>query len=397
MRCMEAATAGDARAMGPIYERHHRGLLAFCRHMLGSREAAEQVVRDTFRSAQRELARSEEPVALRPWLYAIACNRCMAILRAGAPPRHDDSVRGLGRLPVDERAALLLAEDGDLGPEEIGQVLGVPVERAEALVVHARDSLIAPRRPLTAACAAVRAELARPGTGEMRRSYLRRHLRECPRCRGYRESVRRQHAALSAPVAASAGLREAAVGAGPPPRRLPVAKLAIGAALAAVAILAILAVVDALSEGTSKPAAKPPVADAAQPPRPKAAPAAAAPAHRRRNQHRRHHRRHHRRAEQAQTAAAAPAPQPVAQPAPAPPPPVATSKPKQSKSRKDKGSGDGKRKQPTTSRPKTERPDKAPKAPKAPQPAAPEGSATGGAAAPPAESDEPGTKGHGGG
>jgi DNA-directed RNA polymerase specialized sigma24 family protein len=382
----------DDRAMADIYDRYHRGLLSFCRHMLGSREDAEEAVGGTFRLAQRALAESEEPVALRPWLYAIARNRCIAILRAGATPRHEDALHDLGRLPVDERAALLLAEDGDLPPDEIAQVLGVPGEQAEALVVRARDSLIAPRRPLTDACSAVRVELARPGTGQMSRAQLRRHLRDCPRCRGYRESVRRQHTALAAPVAASAALREAAVGTAPRERRRPpVAKLAIGALVVVIAVLGIIAGVNALSQGASTPVTKPPIADAAQAPARKPTPATA-PADPRPAQHRRRHRRHHHRTKPAATAAEAPAPAP--QPAPAPAPRVVKPRPA-----KEKGQKHGGATGPTQNRPvqipKAPKPPKAPKAPKAPQgqsPAPPQAppSAAGGTAAPPTESDHRG-------
>jgi len=272
----------DERAMAAIYDRHHRGLLSFCRHMLGSREEAEEAVRETFQLARPALERSEEPVEVRPWLYAIARNRCIAMLRAGAAPPHEEALHDLARLPVDERAALLLAEDGELTPDEIARVLGVPDDRAEAMVVRARDSLIAPRRPLTDACSAVRVELARPGEGPMPRSHVRRHLRDCPRCRGYRESVRRQHAALTAPVVPSAGLRAAAVGADAPGERrprhvpLPSPRLALVAGLAVVAVLAVVAGVTALSSGTSTPPAKPPAASAnAQKPKPSSSAATA--------------------------------------------------------------------------------------------------------------------------
>jgi DNA-directed RNA polymerase specialized sigma24 family protein len=385
----------DERAMADIYDRYHRGLLSFCRHMLGSREDAEEAVGGTFRLAQRALADSEEPVALRPWLYAIARNRCIAILRAGAAPRHDDALHDLGRLPVDERAALLLAEDGDLPPDEIAQVLGVPGEQAEALVVRARDSLIAPRRPLTDACSAVRVELARPGTGQMSRAQLRRHLRDCPRCRGYRESVRRQHTALAAPVAASAALREAAVGTAPRERRRPpVAKLAIGALVAVIAVLGIIAGVNALSQGASTPVTKPATADAAQAPARKPTPATA-PADPRPAQHRRRHRRHHHRTKPAATAAAAPAPAP--QPAPAPAPRVVKPRPAKEKAHKHGGATGPTQNRPVQipKAPKAPKAPRAPKAPKAPQgqsPATPQAppSAAGGTAAPPAEPDHRG-------
>src|SRR3712207_3724651 len=77
-----AVRRGDDAAFEVIYDRYHRGLLAFCRHMLGSREEAEDALQQTFVSAYRALARHEDDLDLRPWLYTIARNRCLSLLRA---------------------------------------------------------------------------------------------------------------------------------------------------------------------------------------------------------------------------------------------------------------------------------------------------------------------------
>src|SRR5437764_11777589 len=77
-----AVRAGDTAAFEEIYDRYARGILAFCLHMLGSREAAEDALQLTFVSAYRALQRVESSIALRPWLYTIARNRCLSELRA---------------------------------------------------------------------------------------------------------------------------------------------------------------------------------------------------------------------------------------------------------------------------------------------------------------------------
>ncbi|MFL5957484.1 MAG: RNA polymerase sigma factor [Solirubrobacterales bacterium] len=226
---------GDERAFEALYDRHHRGILAFCRHMLGSREEAEDAVQHTFLSAYRALRDSEQDVALRPWLYAIARNRCLSMLRArreddpladAAEPsvvglaaeveRREDLrqlLRDLHRLPDDQRAALVLAEVADLGHDEIAQVIGVPRPKVKALVFQARESLIASRRAREIPCSEIRAELATLRGGALRRSHLRRHLSECPACRGYREEVRRQRASLAVllPVVPGVGLKRATI------------------------------------------------------------------------------------------------------------------------------------------------------------------------------------------
>jgi hypothetical protein len=47
--------AGEAAAFEEIYDRYARGMLAFCMHMLGNREAAEDALQLTFVSAYRAL------------------------------------------------------------------------------------------------------------------------------------------------------------------------------------------------------------------------------------------------------------------------------------------------------------------------------------------------------
>jgi DNA-directed RNA polymerase specialized sigma24 family protein len=61
------------------FERLAAGLLGFCRHMVGSPEDAEDAVQHTFTAAFRDLARpTQRPVALKPWLHAIARHRCLS-------------------------------------------------------------------------------------------------------------------------------------------------------------------------------------------------------------------------------------------------------------------------------------------------------------------------------
>src|SRR3954470_13008093 len=81
-RLVERVRSGSEAAFEAIFDRHHRGILAFCRHMLGSVEEAEDAVQHTFMAAFRELVASDKPIQLKPWLYTIARNRCLTALRA---------------------------------------------------------------------------------------------------------------------------------------------------------------------------------------------------------------------------------------------------------------------------------------------------------------------------
>ena len=81
-RLVEQVRAGSARAFEEIYDRHHRGILAFCRHMLGSHEEAEDVVQHTFTAGYQSLLADERQITLKAWLYVVARNRCLSLLRA---------------------------------------------------------------------------------------------------------------------------------------------------------------------------------------------------------------------------------------------------------------------------------------------------------------------------
>ena len=76
-RLVAALRRGDETAFEAIYDRHHRALLGFCRHMLGSHEEAEDALQRVFVSAHGHLCDGTAHVNLKPWLYTIARNRCV--------------------------------------------------------------------------------------------------------------------------------------------------------------------------------------------------------------------------------------------------------------------------------------------------------------------------------
>ena len=262
---------GNETAFEVVFERYGASILSFCRHMLGSQEEAEDAVQHTFASAYGDLQRDDDrELRLKPWLYTIARNRCLSMLRA----RHDDlpvdrepATAGLAeqverraelrellddltQLPPEQRAALLLAEAEDLSHSEIADVLDCKVPRVKALVYRARSSLIERRDARAIPCEEIREQLAVLSGGSLRRSEIRHHLRACSGCRAYREEVKRQRQLLAAllPVVppawlkanvlgggggAAGGAAAAAAGAGGPFGSAVVAKGALLVALAA--------------------------------------------------------------------------------------------------------------------------------------------------------------------
>ena len=228
--------SGDDSAFEALYDAYHRRLLAFCQHMLGSREEAEDVLQHTFLAAYRSLRAGCEVLELKPWLYTIARNRCLSVMRArreeveldeGAPATEGLSaevdrradlrmlVRDVQRLPPDQRAALVLFEVGDHSHKEIAAVLGVRREKVKALVFQAREALTGWRTARETPCAHVREELATVRGRALGRATIRRHVELCSGCADYEAAVRSQRAALAIAlpvVPAAAGLRAAVLG-----------------------------------------------------------------------------------------------------------------------------------------------------------------------------------------
>ena len=213
-RLAEHVRRGSHAAFEALYERHHRGIFAFCRHLVGSNHDAEEVVQQAFTAAYADLARGERPNAPKPWLYGIARHRCLALLRkrraqsspAAAPDpatpplaeevEHRSDLRellsGVSRLPEPQRTALVLFGLCGHAQAEVAAVLGCDEAKVRALVYQARSSLLEDRRARETPCHEIRKKLALGRGGALRRRAIRRHVKFCPGCAEFRAEVLRQ-------------------------------------------------------------------------------------------------------------------------------------------------------------------------------------------------------------
>jgi len=234
-RLVQQIRRRNEAAFEVAFERYAQPILSFCRHMLGSPEEAEDAVQHTFAAAYSDLLRDEREIRLKPWLFTIARNRCLSLLRARREqPVEEQEIPTAGldqqverraelrelladvrRLPHEQRAALLLAELGDLSHADVARVLGCEAPRVKALVFRARSGLIERRDARETPCDEIREQLANLRGGALRRSELRHHLRACTGCSEYRDQVRRQRAMLATalPVTPSLGLKSTVLGA----------------------------------------------------------------------------------------------------------------------------------------------------------------------------------------
>ena len=114
----------------------------------------------------------------------------------------------VARLPDDQRAALVLAELGDLSHDEIAATLDVRKDKVKALIFQAREALAGRRQARAADCRDIQEQLA-----TLRGSALRAHRdpaarRALPRVRGVR--ARGRASARSAGAAAPGDSRRSA-------------------------------------------------------------------------------------------------------------------------------------------------------------------------------------------
>ncbi|HEY7632921.1 MAG TPA: sigma-70 family RNA polymerase sigma factor [Thermoleophilaceae bacterium] len=214
---------GNHGAFEALVDRYNSRLLAFCRHMLGSTEDAEDVLQEVFTAAFNAICADDRPINARPWLYRIARNRCLNHLRR---PQHagQDSmdvferdggattadtvhtreefrqiVADVQELPETQRTALLLREIDALSYEQIAEAMDTTVPSVKSLLVRARVSLAEAAEARLLTCEEVRLELGQVAEGITRTSApVRRHLRTCERCKVFRRELRNTGRALAA-------------------------------------------------------------------------------------------------------------------------------------------------------------------------------------------------------
>lgn len=72
---------GDNTAFDKLVKRYQRQIYAFCYHMLGNYDDAVEAVQDTFVKAYYALDRFRQDANFRYWLFRIASNTCIDVIR----------------------------------------------------------------------------------------------------------------------------------------------------------------------------------------------------------------------------------------------------------------------------------------------------------------------------
>jgi RNA polymerase sigma factor (sigma-70 family) len=161
-RLVDLVRAGHAAAFEAIVQRYRRQLLAYCSRLLPA-SRAEDAVQQTFLKAYQAMISGDAELTLRPWLYRIAHNASLNLLRQNgwSHEQLDENMDGVQRpdqavelrerlrstlravkaLPERQRDAVLLREVEGLSYEEIALALGVGDGAVRQLLHRARATL----------------------------------------------------------------------------------------------------------------------------------------------------------------------------------------------------------------------------------------------------------------
>jgi RNA polymerase sigma factor (sigma-70 family) len=222
-RLVTLTRRGEQAAFEVLVARYQARLLTFCRHILRSREDAEDILQDVFAAAFNALLADEREINVRPWLYRIARNRCLNHMRRRSAIGVDSMdihfadmgistgekvfkreefrvlVEDIGRLPETQRTALLLREMDGLSYEQVANAMETTVPGVKSLLVRARIGLAEAAEARKLSCADVRVELGAVAEGIASLTQpVRHHLKDCERCRDFRAHLRANNRALAA-------------------------------------------------------------------------------------------------------------------------------------------------------------------------------------------------------
>ncbi len=213
------AAAGNSAAFAALCERYHEPLLGYCRSILLNVEDAHDATQSALENALRALPRREPGRPLKPWLYRIAHNESINIVRRRQPvasgidtddlltvpgPEADAEQRtrlaqlvdDLRMLPERQRGALVMRELSGLSYDEIGLALGVSNEAARRAVFDARTALHDAVDGRATECTSVRRCLSDGDSRHLSARGVRAHLRACDDCATFERAMGMRQADL---------------------------------------------------------------------------------------------------------------------------------------------------------------------------------------------------------
>src|SRR5262245_52541992 len=166
---MALAALGQRDCLEPLVRRYATPLLTFIRRMVGDRHRSEELFQEVFLSVWTKRQQYQFPRPFKPWLYAIAVNKCRAYFREPpvvtvadldaepftAPPSPDPSPAEVAvatetaalvatavlRLPPQQRVVVSLRVWEGLSYAEIAEILGLTETTVRSHMYHGLAAL----------------------------------------------------------------------------------------------------------------------------------------------------------------------------------------------------------------------------------------------------------------
>jgi RNA polymerase sigma factor (sigma-70 family) len=236
-RLAKLAAQGSTAAFASIYKRHHQELYRYCQSLIGNEQDARDALQETMIKAMRALEGESRQIALRPWLFRIAHNESVSLMRRRRPEASLDTVaeqpshggdadlarervhelfEDLSHLTPRQRGALVMRELNGMGFEEIAATMDMSPAAAKQTVYEARQALLDVTKGREADCREVRERISARDRRLLRGRAVSAHLRTCSECRDFEAAIASRSTSLAAvaplPAAASAGILQSVIG-----------------------------------------------------------------------------------------------------------------------------------------------------------------------------------------
>jgi len=108
------ARAGDSDGFRQLVEKHSRSVFRLAFRMTGNEQDAEDIVQETFLRAYRQLNRYESRSSFGTWLYRIAANCSLDLIRSRKHTRNRDDADVLQTVPASDPGPDRLALSGEV-------------------------------------------------------------------------------------------------------------------------------------------------------------------------------------------------------------------------------------------------------------------------------------------
>jgi len=240
-RLVKLVAGGNDAAFSVLYARHHQALYRYCATIVRHEHDAQDVLQTTMIRALTSLQRAVPDAPVRPWLFRIAHNEAITLLRRRRPTQDIDDARGvagpalerqvedrgrlallvsdLNELPDRQRGALVMRELSGLSHEEIATTLGISIAGAKQAIFDARTGLQEFAKGRDMHCAEIERLISDADGRMLRGRPVRSHLRACASCSALRDAITTRKSELAAlapplPVLAATGLLTQILGGG---------------------------------------------------------------------------------------------------------------------------------------------------------------------------------------